>query len=318
MTKQIIDRQRGALLGLCCGDSLGVAVEFRPPGTFPPITEYRGGGPFSLNKGDWSDDTSMALALADSIKNMGWNLNDQAERYLDWYENGKYSVNGSCFDIGTTCRTALDAYGRNKRLSAPTEPETSGNGCIMRIAPVAIRYYGYYPEHLYILAKMGEDSSLVTHGSKMCLSASAYMTVLLSALIKGESKETVLAEDWYKLPLHRSVEEVVKGSYKKKQPPTPKEWHPDLRGFIRGSGFVVDALEAALWAFYRTESFKEAVTLAVNLGEDTDTSAAITGQIAGAYYGESGIPQDLRDGLSRKDMIEEALAGLITGETNAA
>ncbi len=101
------DRRRGALIGMAVGDALGAAVEFSSPGTFEPVTDYRAGGPHRLNPGEWTDDTSMALALADSIAKAGWDLDDQARRYLDWWRNGKYSVNGRCFDIGITCRNSL-------------------------------------------------------------------------------------------------------------------------------------------------------------------------------------------------------------------
>ena len=101
------DRQRGTLLGLAVGDALGAAVEFEMPGAFEPVTGYRGGGPHGLGPGEWTDDTSMALALADSIAQVGWDLNDQAGRYVTWWREGRYSVNGRCFDIGITTRSAL-------------------------------------------------------------------------------------------------------------------------------------------------------------------------------------------------------------------
>ena len=100
------DRHRGALIGLAVGDALGAAVEFSSPGSFAPVTGYRGGGPHGLKAGEWTDDTSMALALADSIASVGWDLNDQANRYVEWWKTGKYSVNGRCFDIGITTRSA--------------------------------------------------------------------------------------------------------------------------------------------------------------------------------------------------------------------
>ena len=102
-----LDRQRGTLIGLAVGDTLGSAVEFQPPGTFEPVTGYRAGGPHGLGPGEWTDDTSMALALADSIASVGWDLDDQARRYVDWCQKGKYSVNGRCFDIGVTTRGSL-------------------------------------------------------------------------------------------------------------------------------------------------------------------------------------------------------------------
>jgi len=104
------NRCRGTLIGLAAGDALGAAVEFRSPGSFKPVTGYRDGGPHGLNAGEWTDDTSMALALADSIATTGWDLNDQANRYVAWWKTGKYSVNGRCFDIGITTRSALGNY----------------------------------------------------------------------------------------------------------------------------------------------------------------------------------------------------------------
>ena len=136
------NRRRGALIGLTVGDALGAAVEFKSPGSFAPVTGYRSGGPHGLEAGEWTDDTSMALALADSIATEGWNLNDQADRYVQWWHTGKYSVNGRCFDIGITTRSALGNYVADKDAlaSGDRSDRASGNGSIMRLAPVPIRY----------------------------------------------------------------------------------------------------------------------------------------------------------------------------------
>jgi ADP-ribosylglycohydrolase len=315
-----LDRARGALVGLAVGDALGAPVEFKRPGSFPPVVGYKSGGPHGLNAGEWTDDTSMALALADSINNMGWNLSDQMERYTQWLEEGKYSVNGWCFDIGCTTRSAIENYMRSKNAhtSGATEASASGNGGIMRIAPVAIRYtyceeYKDAPteELLRLLFKLGVDSSITTHASEMCKSAAGYMTVVLSKLILGQSREEALSYDPEigKL-LHPEVDKVAKGSFRTKSPAPHDKWWPDERGFIKGSGFVVDSLEAALWAFYHASSFSEAVLSAVNLGEDSDTTGAVCGQFAGAFWGESGIPEDWRKGLAKFEMIDVALKGL--------
>ena len=135
------DRCRGTLIGLAVGDALGAAVEFRSPGSFTPVTGYRDGGPHGLDAGEWTDDTSMALALADSIATAGWNLNDQADRYVEWWKTGKYSVNGRCFDIGITTRSALGNYVAKKDAltSGDRSDRASGNGSIMRLAPVPMR-----------------------------------------------------------------------------------------------------------------------------------------------------------------------------------
>ena len=131
---------RGALIGLAVGDALGAAVEFKSPGSFTPVTGYRSGGPHGLKAGEWTDDTSMALALADSIATAGWDLNDQASRYVEWWKTGKYSVNGRCFDIGITTRSALRKFVASKDplASGDTSERASGNGSIMRLAPVPI------------------------------------------------------------------------------------------------------------------------------------------------------------------------------------
>src|SRR6266446_4765315 len=150
------DRRRGALIGLAVGDALGAAVEFSSPGSFAPVTGYRSGGPHGLKAGEWTDDTSMALALADSIATVGWDLNDQASRYVEWWQTGKYSVNGRCFDIGITTRSALSKFlaNNNALASGDASERASGNGSIMRLAPVPIRYADLYPNKVEELSRL--------------------------------------------------------------------------------------------------------------------------------------------------------------------
>jgi ADP-ribosyl-[dinitrogen reductase] hydrolase len=300
------DRQRGTLLGLAIGDALGAAVEFAMPGTFPKVTGYRGGGPHGLAPGEWTDDTSMALALADSIAKFGWDLNDQARRYVAWWRKGEYSVNGRCFDIGFTTHRALSLFERtgNARTSGDPSEQASGNGSIMRLAPVPIHYADLFPDRLDELVRLLVESSLPTHASPQCLSACAYLGLVLAGLINGIDRDEVLAPNWAPLgrlkeiyPLHPSIAEVAGGGFRQKQPPE-----------IAGSGYVVKTLEAALWAFHDAEDFRSAVLRAVNLGDDADTTGAVCGELAGAYWGESGIPRAWRENLARRDMIERALA----------
>jgi ADP-ribosylglycohydrolase len=291
------------------GDALGGVIEFQPPGTFTPVTGYRDGGPHALNGGEWTDDTSMALALADSIGAVGWDINDQARRYCEWWQTGKYSVNGQCFDIGITIRSSLSRFLRHQDATRSGDPSesASGNGSIMRLAPVPIRYRHLFPDDIATLSRLAEESSLPTHASEQCLSACRYMALVLAGLIHGESREDVLSPSLEPLarlkaikPLHPLIENVANGSFREKQPPA-----------IRGSGWVVQSLEAALWAFHDAASFEEAVLKSVNLGCDADTTGAVCGQFAGAFWGESGIPGSLRSGLARYDMIEKALAGIL-------
>jgi ADP-ribosylglycohydrolase len=305
----IEDRRRGCLVGLAVGDALGAAVEFQPPGSFPPVTGYRAGGYHKLNPGEWTDDTSMALALADSIAEAGWDLDDQARRYVRWWKGGEYSVNGRCFDIGHTTSAALSRFreSRDARSSGDRSPRASGNGSIMRLAPVPIAYFRLYPARVADLAEKAIESSLPTHPSDQCVSACAYFALVLAGLMHGEPREQVLAPDWPALAelrdwmtLSPEVDEIASGSFRRRQPPD-----------IQGTGWVVRSLEAVLWAFHDAADFREAVLRAVNLGHDADTTGAVCGQLAGACWGESGIPPDWRTGLARRDMIEAALAGLM-------
>jgi hypothetical protein len=152
---QLQDKQHGCLLGLAIGDALGAAVEFKPPGTFEPVASYRAGGPHGLEPGEWTDDTSMALALANSIAAAGWDINDQARRYVAWWTQGEYSVNGRCFDIGITTSSALSRFQEtgDGNTSGDTSERASGNGSIMRLAPVPIRFAGYFPDQIEQLAQ---------------------------------------------------------------------------------------------------------------------------------------------------------------------
>lgn len=302
------DRRRGILVGLAVGDALGAAVEFSPPGTFEPVTTFRAGGPHGLDVGEWTDDTSMALALADSIAETGWDLTDQAERYVAWWRTGAYSVNGRVFDIGMATSAALLRFvetGDPWRAADPL-PRSSGNGSIMRLAPVPIAYAPLLFDRLDVLVARAVESSRPTHASPQCLSACAYLGVLLAGLLHGLPREQVLHPEWPLLhrlqeihPLDPEVAEVAYGSFRRKAPPD-----------IRGSGYVVRSLEAALWAFHDAADFREAVLRAVNLGDDADTTGAVCGQIAGAHWGELGIPEDWRRQLAGRALIEQALDGL--------
>ena len=306
------DKQRGCLLGMAVGDALGAAVEFQPPGTFEPVTGYRAGGPHGLEPGEWTDDTSMALALADSIATTGWDLDDQARRYVAWWTKGEYSVNGRCFDIGNTVSSALAKFDQTKdaSTSASTSERASGNGSIMRLAPVPIRFLDHFPDQLEKLASLAVESSLPTHASPQCLSACRYMAIVLAGLMQGMDRDDVLSANWEPLqrlrasePLYHEVDAVAAGSFRELQPPA-----------IQGNGYVVKSLEAALWAFHDAQDFRQAVLKAVNLGDDADTTGAVCGQFAGAYWGENRVPKEWLDGLVRQDMIEQALTGLLTGQ----
>ena len=295
---ELIDRYRGALLGLGTGDAVGTTLEFKPPGTFDPISDMVGGGPFRLKAGEWTDDTSMALCLAESlIEKQAFDPQDQLARYLRWYKKGHLSCNGRCFDIGNTVRDALSRFEQtNEPHCGSTDPRAAGNGSIMRLAPVPLFFRADPVEAIETAAL----SSRTTHGTATCVDACRYMAALLVGILQGQSKDEILSAGftpvpgyWEQKPLVSEIDEIASGSFKKKNPPA-----------IRGSGYVVQSLEAALWGFYHGKSFKDGLLMAVNLGDDADTTGAVYGQIAGAYYGEKGIPAAWLNKLAHRALIE--------------
>ena len=287
-----LDRFRGALIGLAVGDALGTTLEFKRPGTFAPVTDITGGGPFHLKPGQWTDDTSMALCLAESlVEKNDFDAHDQMSRYLDWYQNGYLSSTGRCFDIGGTTRQALEKFkATGKPMSGSKHPSSAGNGSLMRLAPVAMFYAPSLARAQFFAAK----SSRTTHAAKECVEACGLFAGMLVLALAGEDKETILFENDVTGISSEKLLAIARGEYK------AKSAHQ-----IRGNGYVVDALEAALWCFWTTDTFSAAVLAASNLGDDADTTAAICGQVAGAYYGQSGIPVPWVEKLYLKDRIIE-------------
>lgn len=292
-----LQRSIGCLVGLATGDALGTTLEFSRPGSFTPLTDMIGGGPFSLKSGQWTDDTSMALCLAVSLLENGFDPVDQCERYVRWWRDGYYSSTGECFDIGNTVQSALRRFMREgNSFSGNTSPDTAGNGSIMRLAPVPI----YYAHNADQAIHMAGESSRTTHQAPAAIDACRYMAGILVGLIQGESKETVLSSyyrpngRWQAGELDPAIHQIAAGSFKEKHPPE-----------IIGSGYVVRCLEAALWAFYHTNEFETGALKAVNLGNDADTTGAVYGQMAGACYGIEGIPTHWRKTLHQYGLIRD-------------
>lgn len=289
------DRAKGALVGLALGDALGTTLEFARRDTKPPVTDLVGGGPFRLGAGEWTDDTSMALCLADSLLERGMlDARDLMERFLRWYEEGHNSVTGECFDIGVTTKGALQVFrDTGEPLSGSTDPQSAGNGSLMRLAPVAIRWWHDRPQ----ATDAARLQSRTTHGAVQAVEACTLFAELLVEAIAGASKETVLlARDWSG---DARIAEVAAGSWRAKE-----------RDAISSSGYVLHTLEAALWCVGRSESIEEALTLAANLADDADTVAAVTGQLAGALWGVSGAPAGWLDSLAWREHIELLAASL--------
>jgi ADP-ribosyl-[dinitrogen reductase] hydrolase len=274
---ELVERYQGCLLGLACGDAVGTTLEFKPRGSFEPISDMIGGGPFDLEPGQWTDDTSMALCLAESlVEKKGFDPLDQMERYVRWYRTGYLSSTGVCFDIGGTTAAALRRFEKTgDPFSGPTDSRSAGNGSLMRLAPVPLFFF---PDRDAMIFYAGE-SSRTTHGARECIDACRFFASILYNALSGMDKERVLFDHEEAIVDAPAVREILKGEYKAK-----------AEDQIQGTGYVVQSLEAALWCFYTTNTFKDAVLKAANLGDDADTTAAICGQVAGAYFGQDGIP----------------------------
>lgn len=275
-----LDRYLGALIGLACGDAVGCSVEFYPRGRFAPVTDMTGGGKFRLKPGEWTDDTSMALCLAASlVEKGGHDPLDQMQRYSHWFESGQPGPKSRPVGIG---KTVLQSIFRFRKTGEPyagdTNPKTAGNGALMRLAPVVL---AYFPDREKV-EQYAKLSTMITHRAEECLTTSVALARALYSILSGDTKESIegICEEWQGLSK------------------TPADE-------IHGTGYAPESLKAAVWSFLTTESFKDAILAAANLGDDADTTAAICGQMAGAYYGIDAIPQSWRKKLYLQTHISD-------------
>lgn len=296
------DKLRGMFLGLAVGDALGSYLEFKERGTFEEISDYKAGGPFNLPAGYWTDDTSMALCLADSIiEKGGYDSFDVMSKYLSWMKDGYRSSTGRCFDIGTQTKEALERFERDPQVHVNEKRGTSaGNGCIMRLAPVVIACIAS-ERGILTTTRYSAVSARETHFSN----EAEYMTELFGGMLFLAATENLTKEEIIrKLSVLRPSETMLK-SWVEIKKRTPEELNP--------TGYVLDTLEVALWAFLNSSSFEDGMLKAINLGGDSDTIGAVYGQLAGAYYGMTGIPQRWIKGLLQSDElinIADKLAGV--------
>lgn len=287
-----LEQFRGCLLGLAAGDAVGTTVEFQHRGSFSPVTDMVGGGPFNLKPGQWTDDTSMALCLATSlIKRGGFDAVDQMNRYCHWYDQGYLSSTGECFDIGNTVSQALQQYKTSGNpFSGSTNSRSAGNGCLMRLAPVPMFYFPHRDRAVHFSG----ESSRTTHGAAACIDASRLFGEMIFRALAGANKTEILLGQDKAVIESPAIQAIADGEYRSK-----------TIDHVRGTGYVVESLEAALWCFWTTETFEQAILAATNLGDDADTTAAICGQLAGAHYGESGIPAHWLTQLTLRQEITE-------------
>jgi ADP-ribosylglycohydrolase len=260
-----------------------------------------GGGPFHLAPGEWTDDTSMALCLAESLLECnGFDPADQMRRYTRWWREGYLSSTGRCFDIGNTTYAALAEFERTGNpFSGSPDARAAGNGSLMRLAPVPL----YFASSLSNAMRYAADSSQTTHGTLEAIDACQVMSALIVLAVRGAPKHQLLDPAALRATIGTAVDlntlsprivEIVDGSFITREPPD-----------IRGTGYVVHTLEAALWAFHRSPTFEEGALMAVNLGNDTDTTGAVYGQLAGCHYGVENIPERWRAKLAHVEMITQ-------------
>ena len=283
----------GSFFGLIVGDALGAAVEFKKRGTFKKVEDMRAGGPNGLDAGYWTDDSSMALCLAESLIEKGFDSQDQLQKYLNWYRDGYLSSTGKCFDIGANTAKSLEYFEENKELP-PEKDRAAGNGSLMRLAPIPI----YFRDDFEKTIKFSGKSSLTTHNNQMAIDSCSYFGALLQQFINSRIKmkafkDKVLKDTAVDLNLDERVIAAVNGAFKKE------------RKDIKSDGFVIHTLEASLWSFINSDSSAEALLKAVNLGNDADTVAAVTGQLAGAYYGYSNLPKKWIHKLADYELIAQ-------------
>ncbi len=297
---------KSGIFGVCIGDALGVPVEFRSREELKrlPVTDMRAFGTHHQPKGTWSDDSSLTLCLADELTK-GYNLEKIGQSFVKWRNYGHWTPHGKVFDIGIATSQAIYRISRGTSpvLCGGTSESDNGNGSLMRILPLLFYIKDFSIERRFDVVK---DVSSITHGHiRSVISCFIYLEFLIEILNKSE-----------KLESYQKMQTKVKDFLNNNPICSQNEMdlfdrilNNDISTFsedeIKSSGYVLHSLEASLWCFLNSESYSEAVLKAVNLGEDTDTTGAITGGIAGIFYGFDNIPQEWIDDLVRKDDIEK-------------
>lgn len=295
----VTDRLEGAFWGLATGDALGAPLEFYKRDALPEVRDMIGGGKFRLPPGSWTDDTSMALCLADSLAQFP--ELDSAHLlncFWTWASENTYCSQPKSFGFGqNTIRTLIKFHNTGQTIASSTGKRSDGNGSVMRLAPVAVRHHN----SLSTIQQLSRKQSYTTHASQKGADCCELLGGLLFHLFHGRSLEAALqllselSSTWDPL-----VQALVAGTWKEK-----------TREEISSSGYVINTLEAALWSTYHTNSFEDALILAVNLADDADTVGAVTGQIAGAMYGKSAIPSRWLNALVKPDMLARFLNGIM-------
>jgi len=296
------ERFQGALVGLAVGDALAAHTQFRKPGSFAAVGDLLGGGPFDLPRGAWTDDTAMALLLAESLlEREGFDAHDQVQRFARWQREGFGSSTGQCVGISASVARALaTAQYKRQPFAGSHDPEQLDKDPLSRIAP-AVMYF--FADAQAAVAKATEAARL-TAQAPMVLDCVRLLAAMIHLALSGREKAAVLhppRDMWLGANTRPEVLGIYEGSYAHRSPPE-----------ITGGGGILQALEAALWAFNSTETFREGALLAANLGRDSDVVAAAYGQLAGAYHGVSAIPGIWRNSLMKQEVVIDSADRLLT------
>lgn len=280
--RNLRERFLGALLGLAVGDAVAAATQYRRPGSFTPVGDLIGGGPFALPRGGWSDDTAMALCLADSLLACnGFDARDQVERYTRWQRDGYLSATGQCLGItASTARALAMAQWRRQLFAGSHAPDQLDPEPLSRVAPVVMYFFAIEEEAV----QLASDAARTTCQAPAVLAACRDLAQAVFLALAGQSKERILAvlTDVTDLPAAGRA----------------------AAGAAHANGTATEALAIALEAFAATDNFRDAVLHAANYGGNSDVATAACGQLAGAHYGASAIPAGWRDGLLQRDLIE--------------
>lgn len=307
------NRIKGCLYGLIVGDALGVPVEFKERTHLKkhPIKTMIGSDlknqKYNYPAGMWSDDSSMNLLTIESLIKKGYNPSDMMYRFGLWLNDAYMTPFGTVFDIGITTKKAIERYNRKQPKSkwGLTEEKSNGNGSLMRIAPIACYFLNSSDNEL--IKKAMEVSSL-THAHVRSQLACAYLCILLKYLLKGKNLINSL----------NYTNEILKPLISKNKELSSFSRILDTKNLIKSSenkiessGYVIHTLEASIWCAANTNTFKSSVLKAVNLGDDTDTTACITGMITGSIYGNSKIPSEWKEILAKKNIVSELINNFV-------
>jgi ADP-ribosylglycohydrolase len=296
------ERFQGALVGLAVGDALAAHTQFRKPGSFSAVGDLLGGGPFDQPRGAWTDDTAMALLLAESLLDReGFDAHDQVQRYVRWQREGYGSATGQCVGISANvARSLATAVYKRQPFAGSHDPEQLDKDPLSRIAPAVM----YFFADVKTAVSRAAESARLTAQAPLVLDCVRLMAAMVHLALSGRDKAAVLRPSrdlWDTASTRPEVRALYDGSYAHRMPPD-----------ITGGGGILQSLEAALWAFHRTETFREGALLAANLGRDSDVVAAAYGQLAGAYHGVSAIPGIWRNSLMKQEVVIDSADRLLT------